>query len=40
LKENNNIIKTKKLIKFNPLERDKIKNVGWLPNPTLGVIDV
>jgi hypothetical protein len=38
--ENNNIIKTKKLIKFNPLERDKIKNVGWLPNPTLGVIDV
>lgn len=38
--ENNNVIKIKKLIKFNYIKRYKIKNLGWLPNPNIGVIDV
>lgn len=38
--ENNNVIKTSKLIKFSHLERYKIKNVGWLPNPNVGAIYV
>lgn len=37
--ENNNVIKIKKLIKFNHLNRYKIKKLGWLPNPNIGVID-
>lgn len=34
------MIKVNKLIKFNALEKSKIKNLGWIPNPNLGVIDV
>lgn len=40
--EDNNVIKVKKLIKFNAIDRYNNKNIklGWLPNPLIGVIDV
>lgn len=38
--ENNNIIQSKQLIKFNCLEKYKVKDVSWKPNDNIGVIDI
>lgn len=38
--KDNSVIKTIKQIKFNAIEKYKVKDISFIPNPNIGVIDI